>query len=166
VEFYGASDKYTTAGTYDVEVTVAAGAITSARMKLSTEATYRNAAISGNIVTGATTFSDHGDPVNPEHSLQLSVDLSQNGTFTATVNIKQGFAGAMVSALDRMLKASSGTLQLDQKQVDGQIDRLQDQMDRENERLTRTEDRLVAKFARLEKTLSMLQNQMAALGIK
>ena len=165
IEFYGASDKYTTAGTYGVEVTVAGGAITGARMKLSTEATYRDATISGNIITGISTFSEQGDPENPEHGLQLSVDLSQNGTFTAAVNVKQGFAGAMVDSLDRMLRASSGSLQLDQEQIEDQIERLQDQMDREERRLTRIQDRLVAKFARLEKTLAMLQNQMSALGM-
>jgi len=165
IEFYGASERYTTAGTYNVEVTVAGGVITSARMKLSTEAGYRDATISGNIITGVSTFDGHGNPVNPEHGLQLSVDLSQNGTFTAAVNVKQGFAGDMVATLDRMLEATYGSLQLDQEQVDDQIDRIQDQMDREETRLSKIEDRLVAKFARLEKTLAMLQNQMAALGM-
>ena len=165
VEFYGASDKYTTAGSYDVEVTVAGGAITGARMKLSTEDTYRNATISGNIVTGASTFNDNGDPVNPEHGLQLSVDLSQNGTFTATVSVRQGFAGAMAGVLSRVLKAPSGSLELDQEQVNDQIEHLQDQMDMEERRLTDKEARLVARFARLEKTLTLLQNQMAALGM-
>ena len=117
VEFYGASGNYTTASTYDVEVTVAGGVITSARMKLSTEAAYRNATINGNIVTGDSTFDIDGEPVNPENGLQLSVDLSQNGTFTATVRVKQGFAGAMADVLDRVLRATTGTLQLDQDQA-------------------------------------------------
>jgi flagellar hook-associated protein 2 len=165
IEFYGASADYTTAGAYDVEVTVAGGVITSARMRLSTDATYRNATINGNIVTGDSMFDSDGEPVNPENGLQLSVDLSQNGTFTATVRVKQGFAGAMDDMLDRVLKATTGTLQLDQNQADDQIEVLQDRMDTEQQRLTDREARLVAKFARLEKTMALLQNQMAALGV-
>jgi flagellar capping protein FliD len=163
IEFYAASGNYTTAGTYDVQVTVSGGVISSARMKLSSESTYRDAAIAGNIVTGDSTFDDDGEPVNPENGLQLSVDLSQNGTFTATVRVKRGFAGAMVDALEDVLKATSGTLQLDQDNVDDQIEHLQDRIDLEEQRLTDREARLVAKYARLEKTLALLQRQMAAL---
>ncbi len=165
VEFYGASGNYTTAAAYDVQVTVAGGVITSARMKLSTESTYRDATINGNIVTGDSTFDDDGEPINPENGLQLSVDLSQDGTFNATVRVKQGFAGAMADVLDRVLKSTTGTLQLDQDQASDQIKHLQDRIDMEQQRLADREDRLVARFARLEKTLALLQNQMSALGM-
>ncbi len=165
IEFYGASGSYTTADTYDVEVTVVGGAITSARIKLSADATYRDATINGNIVTGDSTFDDDGEPVNPENGLQLSVDLGQDGTFAATVRVKQGFAGAMTDILDRVLKATSGTLQLDENQASDQIEHLQDRIDMEQQRLTDREARLVAKFARLEKTLALLKNQMSALGM-
>jgi len=164
VEFYGASSKYTTAGTYDVEVTVNSGAITGARIKLSSESTYRDATYSGNIVTGESSFDDNGDPVNPENALQLSVDLTQNGVFTATVRVKQGFTGAMEDSLDRMLKATTGTIIIDTEHVKDQIELLQDKIDIEEERLTKREERLVARFARLEKTLAVLQSQMSALG--
>lgn len=165
IEFYGASSNYTTASTYDVEVTVSGGAITSAGMKLSTESTYRSAGIDGNIVTGDTTFDSNGRPVNPENGLQLSVDLSQDGTFTATVRVKQGFTGATEDVLDRILQATTGTLELEQDHVKDRIEHLQDRIDAEEQRLTRREARLVAKYARLEKTLALLQNQMAALGL-
>ena len=165
IGFYGASAKYTTAGAYNVEVTVAGGAITSARIKLATDVTYRNATINGNIVTGDSTFDSDGEPVNPENGLQLSVDLSQDGTFTATVRVKQGFAGAMADVLDRVLKATTGTIQLDQDQADDQIEHLQDRIDLEQQRLTDRQARLVARFARLEKTLALLKNQMSALGM-
>ncbi|MHC4621981.1 MAG: flagellar filament capping protein FliD, partial [Planctomycetota bacterium] len=138
--------------------------ITSAKIKLSTESTYRDATFSGNIVTGNTAFDDNGDPLYPENALQLSVDLSQNGTFTATVRVKQGFAGAIEDVLDRMLKATTGSIQIDQEHVDDQIEYLQDRIDDEEDRLTRTEARLVARFARLEKTLALIQHQMQALG--
>jgi flagellar capping protein FliD len=163
IEFYGASSKYTTAGNYDVEVVVNGG-ITSAKIKLSTESTWRNATINGNIVTGNSTFDDNGDPNYPENALQLSIDLSQNGTFTATVRVKQGFAGAIEDTLDNMLKATTGSIYIDKKHLDNQIEIIQEKIELEQNRLDKKEQRLIARFARLEKTLALIQNQMAALG--
>jgi flagellar capping protein FliD len=165
IEFYGASAAYTTAGTYNVEVTVAGGVITSARIKLSSESEYRDADIDGNTVTGDSDFDNNGDPLLPENGLQLSVDLTQEGTFTATVRIQQGFAGAMVDALNRALDTTDGSLQSDRKSMDDQIQHLQDRIDSEQKRLDAREERLVAKYARLERTLALLQNQIAALGL-
>jgi flagellar hook-associated protein 2 len=164
IEFYNASSKYTTAGTYDVEVEVTGGAITSAKIKLSTESTWRDATYSGNIVTGESTFDDNGDPVNPENGLQLSIDLSQNGTFTATVRVKQGFTGAIEDTLDSILKATTGSLAIDQEHVDDQIENIQKRIEFEEYRLEVKEKRLVMRFAQLESTLALLQNQMAAMG--
>jgi len=164
IEFYGASSDYTTAGSYDVEVVVSGGAITSAKVKLSTESTYRNATYSGNIITGNSTFDDNGAPMYPENALQLSVDLSQNGTLTATVRVKQGFAGAIEDALDKMLKVTTGSIQIDQKHVDEQIKYLQERIENEEYRITVREERLIAQFSRLEKNLALIQQQMGALG--
>ncbi len=164
IEFYGASSNYTTAGSYDVEVTISGGAITGARIKLSTESTYRDATFNSNIVTGDSSFDDNGYPMYPENSLQLSVDLSQNGTFTATVWVKQGFAGALEDALNRTLKATTGSLQINQEHVDDTIDNLQQKIESEEYRLSKRETVLVARFARLESTLALLQQQMYALG--
>ncbi len=165
VRFYGASDKYTTASTYNVQVTVSGGAITSARIKLSTDSTWRDATFGGNVVTGNSSFDSNGDPVYSENGLQLSVDLTQNGTFSATVRVKQGFAGAIEDALDRMLKASTGSIDIDQEHIDDTIKNLQDRIADEEYRVSQKEARLVEKFARLEKTLALLQNQLAALGL-
>jgi flagellar capping protein FliD len=165
IGFYSASGNYTAAGTYNVEVTIVGGVITSARIKRGDETAWRNASFQDNIVTGDGTFDDHGDPLYPENGLQLSVDRSQDGTFTATVRIKQGFTGALEDTLDRLLKATTGTLPLDQAQAEDQIKRLQDRIETEQDRLARKEASLVAKFARLEKSLALLQNQMQALGL-
>ena len=165
IEFYDAHSDYTRAGSYDVEVQITGGAITSAKIKLSTESTYRNATYSGNIVTGDSTFDDNGAPVNPEHSLQLSIDLSQNGTFTSTVRVKQGFTGAIEDALDNMLKVTTGSIQIDQKHADKQIEALQDKIEREEDLLTKREERLIARFSRLERNLALIQQQMSSLGL-
>ena len=164
IEFYNASSNYTTAGNYDVEVVVSGGAITSARMKLSTESTWRDATYIGNIVTGDSTFDNNGNPVYPENALQLSIDLSQNNTFTATVRVKQGFAGTIEDVLDNMLKTTTGSVQIDQERVDDQIKEIQKKIELEEYRLTIREERLITRFARLERTLALIQSQMAALG--
>lgn len=164
IKFYGASNSYTTAGTYDVKVIVSGVAITSAKIKLSTESTYRDASVSGNIITGDSSFDDNGNPVYPENGLQLSVDLSRNGTFTATVNVKQGFTGAMEDVLDTALKTTNGSLQINQDRVDDMIDNLEERIESEAYRLSKKEDLLIARFARLESTLALLQQQMYALG--
>lgn len=162
IEFYGASSTYTTAGTYDVQVIVSGGAITSAQIKRSTESTWRNATVSGNIITGDSTFDDYGDPLYPENALQLSVDLSQDGTFETTVRVRQGFAGALEDALDNMLKATTGWIQIDQEHVDEQIEELQEKIELEEYRLEKREARLVAQYANLEKTLTLLERQLAS----
>jgi flagellar capping protein FliD len=164
IQFYSASSDYTTAGTYDVQVTVSGGAITSAGIKLATESTYRDATYSGNIVTGNSSFDEDGDPMYPENGLALSVDLSQNGTFTATVRVKQGFAGALEDALDKMLKVTTGSINIDQEYVSETIKGLQEKIEMEESRLVQKETRLVNRFTRLERTLALLQSQMAALG--
>ena len=165
IEYYNASSNYTTAGTYDVQVTVSGGAITSAKIKLSSESTYRDATFSGNIITGISTFDDNGDSINPENGLQLSIDLSQDGSYSATVRVKQGFTGAMNDSLNRILKTSTGSIQIDQEYVNKQIEALKERIENEEYRLEKREERLVARFARLEKTLTLLQNQMNALGL-
>jgi flagellar capping protein FliD len=164
VEFYGASSDYTEGGTYNVEVTVSGGAITGARIKLDDESTYRDATFAGNIVVGDSTFDDDGEPLYAENGLQLSVDLSQDGVFTATVRVKQGFAGAMQDATDRILKSTTGVLALDQDSVETRIESLEEDIADEETRLSRREERLRAQYARLERALTMLQRQMSALS--
>jgi len=165
IKFYNASSTYTTAGQYDVQVTISGGAITSAKIKLSSESTWRDASYSGNIVTGDSSFDENGDPVYPENGLQLSIDLSTDGTYTATVRVKQGFAGRIKDLLDKMLKATVGSLDIDQDHIQDQIDQLEDKIQDEEDRLDRREQWLVERFARLEKTLSLLQSQLAASGL-
>jgi len=166
VQFYNASDKYTTAGTYDIEVDIDANAITDVRIKLSSESTWRDDATwPNNLVTGNSTFDDYGDPLYPENGLQLTVDLNQpNGTYTATVNVKQGMAGALEDLLDQVLEAD-GRLDISKDILDDKITAMERRIENEENRLTKVETRLVLKFARLEKTLAMMQQQMAAVSV-
>jgi flagellar capping protein FliD len=167
IGFYGASSNYTTAGEYDVQVDFdGSGDVSAARIKLSTGASYRDMTISGNIATGDSTFDDDGNPVYPENSLQLTIPTTgtPSSTISATIRVKQGFTGAMEDLLDKMLKATIGSIQIDQEHVNDQIELLQDRIEDEEYRLTKRETRLVNRFARLEKMLALLQQQMGALG--
>jgi len=169
IKFYSAQSDYTTAGSYRIRVTYdASGDIETASIKLSSEgdSQYRAATISGNVITGEGTFNDNGDPVYPEHSLQLTAPTTgtPSSTIYATVRVKQGFTGAIENALDRMLKTSTGSIQIDQEHVTDIIEQLQDRIETEEDRLADREKRLIARFSRLEKTLALIQSQMAALG--
>jgi len=169
IEFYSASDKFTTAGEYDIEVKIAfveevGNVIESAKIKLSTESTYRNAAWNGNLITGDSTFDDNGRPLYPENALRLSVDLTSTGTFTGSIRVKQGMVGSLEDFLEEILE-NNGRINIAEDILDDQIKQMEDTIEREESRLEDVEARLIAKFARLEKTLSLLQQQFGAAGI-
>ena len=170
IEFYGAHSNYTTAGNYTFKVEYDAfGDIYKAWIKLSTEddSRYREATIIDNVITGDNTFDDNGNPVFPENNLQVTTPTTgtPSSTIYATVRVKQGFTGAMEDALDKMLKSTTGTIQINQEHVDDVIEGLQKKIEAEEYRLTLREKRLVARFARLEKTQAMIQQQMSILGL-
>ena len=167
IGFYSASDKYTTAGQYDVKVTVSGGNVTIAQIRMSGESdlAWRDMTISGNTITGNSTFdSTNGSTLYAENGLQLSIDTSSAGILTAAVNVKQGFAGAIEDALNAVTKNTTGSVDIDNNSVQDEIDSLNDRISEETDRLARKKDRLTAQFARLEATLTMLQSQMGALG--
>lgn len=170
IEFYGAQSSYTSAGDYMVKVEYdAAGDIDKAWIKLASEddSQYREAIISSNIITGDSTFNENGNTLYPENGLQVTAPTTgaPSSTIYATVRVKQGFAGAIEDALDRMLKASSGTIKIDLEHTDDVIKGLNEKIEKEEYRLTLREARLVARFARLEQTLALLQRQMSLLNL-
>ncbi len=166
IPFYSADANYTTAGTYDVEVDISANAITDVRIKLSTESSFRdNSTWATDLVTGMSIFDDDGNPVYPEHGLQFTVDLTQDdGTYTATINVKQGIAGALEELLDEILEAD-GRLDVSKDILNDRITAMERRIELEEARLTKVETRLIARYARLEKTLTMMQQQMAAVSM-
>ncbi len=165
IDFYAASDRYTTAGVYDVEVEVENNQVVSAKIKLASESTWRDAQTwAGNLVTFNSDFDDNGYPLYPENSLQLTVDLSVNDTFTATVRVKQGVAGSLEDLLETILEAD-GRLDISADTLDDKIKQMESTIEREESRLEDVEARLVAKFARLEKTLTLLQQQYSTVNM-
>lgn len=169
VQFYSASDKYTTAGTYHVKVEVDENnQIVSAQIKLSTETEYRDAASwNGSIISFDNSFDDNGDTAYPEHSLQLRADL-QEGTYGTDENpviirVKQGICGALEDTLSDLLE-TDGRFDISTEAVEQKITRMEDKIEKEQARLDRVEERLVQKYARLEKTLTTMQQQMSTVN--
>jgi len=165
IQFYGSSDKYTTAGTYDIEVDIESNAITGVRIRLSGESTWRTAAWPSNLVTGNSDFDDDGDPLYPENGLQFTVDpVQDDGTYTATINVKQGMAGVLEDLLTQVLEVD-GRLDVSNEILDDRITAMARRIENEENRLENVETRLIEKYARLEKTLTMMQEQMAAVNM-
>jgi flagellar hook-associated protein 2 len=166
---YYSSGTYTEGGQYNVKVTVSGGAITEAKIWTSDETesearTVDAENIDGNTVTANSEFDDSGNPLYPENSLTFTVDLTQSGTLEAMLYIQYGFAGEVKDNLDDIL-TYNGRIPVSKKTISDYIDRLNDQIESEQARLEKFEDRLVLKFARLERTLQTINQQMAGLNM-
>jgi flagellar hook-associated protein 2 len=153
--FYQASDLLSTPGTYDVEVDFDAGGnITAARIKLSSESTFRDATMNSSYIVGTAD--------NPESGLWIkAVWDGSSSTQTATVRVTQGIAGATARTLDDVLDSAEGILHNIDKSYGDIVGQLQDRIDREEERLQRLQERLVLKYARLEQLLIEIQGQFS-----
>ncbi len=170
IKFYGAGTA-TDGGTYHVEVTYSAGIIASARVKLSTEdwsdgrdidLTDPNDVIDNGTTTTITIDYGSNNSNYPEHNLQFDTPTNSGTNLSATISVKQGFAGELKDSLANMLK-STGRIPIAIDSSNDSIDRMEDWIEGEEARLEKVEERLVAKFARLERTLSLIQGQMAML---
>jgi flagellar hook-associated protein 2 len=169
VKFYGASSDYTTGGSYRVKVEYdGSGDLSAAYFKLSTESdsAYRAATIDGNVIIGDSTFDDNGDPNYSENGLQVTAPLTgtPGSTVYATIRVKQGFAGAIEDIVNDALKTTTGSIPISIDGVNDQIEYIQDKIEDEEDRLAKKEERLIARFARLERSLTLYQNQFAALS--
>jgi len=166
IGFYSADATYTTAGEYNVQVTVSGGKVTGAKIKTSDESdsAWRDMKISGNTVTGNSTF-DHssGYPVYDENGLQLSINTSKDGTYNATIDVKQGFAGALNDALSAATQTNTGSIDIDSNSLQDEIDSLNDRISEETDRLSQEQDTLTTQFANLEATITQINGQMSEL---
>ncbi len=167
IEFYTASSKYTTAGEYEVQVTVAeqdgANVITSAQIRNSGDSAWRDMEIDGEFVVGNDDFGSNLSPVYPENGLYLKVDLTGTGTFTADVRVKKGMAGTLDATLEDVIK-SGGRLDVAKNNIESQITNLTRRITDEKNRLVKVQTALQQKFARLEKTLNEWQQQLSSLN--
>lgn len=85
-------------GTYDVQVTIAGGEITTAQIKTKAEQNFRNALILGDTIKGLLDREPDGTPLYPENGMELDIDLAQDGVFTAVVTVVNGFKQFLTSA--------------------------------------------------------------------
>ncbi|MCD4831072.1 MAG: flagellar filament capping protein FliD [Anaerohalosphaeraceae bacterium] len=170
VQFYNASDKYTTAGTYHVKVEVDSdNHITSAKIKLSTESEYRDAeSWSDGVIRFNSDTDGNGDPLYAESNLQLKVELSEGVYGTnenpIIINVKQGAAGALEDLLTGVLD-NDGRFETSVDAIEDRITLVENKIEKEQRRLEKVESRLVQKYARLEKMLTILQQQQGALSM-
>lgn len=164
IQYYAASSKYTKAGIYNVEVDINdSHQISDARIKMSNETVFRsNSNWISNLVTGNTDFDKAGNPIYAENGLQFTVDLSKPaGTYSATISVKQGMVNSLDEYIGQLLKTNNG-IDISEKTVDDKITDIKNKMDKEQTRLTNYKKTLVDKYARLEKTLTLLQQQMSS----
>ena len=168
IQFHDSSDKYTTAGVYEVEVDVSAVPdITAVRIKLEGESVWRTEGISwtgdGVITCNSEFTEDTNDPLYPENSLQLKVDLTE-GNYTATIRVKQGIAGILEDLLATAVE-SEGRFDMSDDILDDKIEAMKKRIENEENRLDKVQTRLIEKYARLERILTMIQQQMGAVGM-
>ena len=151
--FYQASGMLTTAGVYDVQADFdGTGTLIAGRMKLSTESTYRDAAVDPPYVVGV--------DGNPEHALYVKAAWDGvSTTQSATVSVKRGIAGSIADMLDDLLDSTDGlihNIDVNYRDIIKQIDV---RIEQEERRIGALKDRLTAKYARLEQLLVELQGQ-------
>ena len=79
------------------------------------------------------------------------------------MTVKQGFAGALDESLDDMLDSVDGRVPISLDAIGDKMSNLDDLIEIEQTRLATSELRLINKFARLERLLSMIQQQMGGL---
>lgn len=177
------SSGYTEAGEYEIEIiTDGSNNIQQVKVKHSSETQWHYQPASswenGNTVTIEGRLNAESDEWYPERDLQLTVDkaaLGASQTYTATIHVQQGFAGALKDRLKDVLDTTStlvndqmvpnGYLAVDTESGKTAMTNLDARIEREEIRLKKKEERLTAKFARLEKTMTILQQQFSALSI-
>ncbi|MHC4721580.1 MAG: flagellar filament capping protein FliD, partial [Planctomycetota bacterium] len=172
IKFYSAGT-HTEGGDYDIRVLgTNGGPITSVEIKTTDETwsearTVDAANIIGNSVTANSDFDGNGNSLYPENSLSFTVDLDQLDPviyMEATIHVQHGFAGDTKDVLDDIL-TYNGRIPVSKKSISDYIDRLNEQIETEQARLEKYEERLVLRFARLERTLQTINQQMAGLSM-
>ncbi len=133
-------------GSYDVEVTVSGGSITSAKID------GHDAVIDGNYIVGKAGY--------PESGLQLLVDTSVDGTYNAEIRLLRGVTKSLNEKIDDLLDSNSGPLNVLIDNYNGIINNIDKKIDREKDRILSVEKRLQNQFAKMEATVSQLNGQM------
>lgn len=160
IKFYQAS-RYTEAGSYDVKVDASG----QAWIKKSNEdwSAARPATIDADgYIVGSMERDASRNPLYPEFGLHLKYEGIPGTEYVASVSIRQGFAGDLFEDVSNMLEIN-GRIPTIKDSIQSQIDAIDLQIVNEESRLERYEERLKAQYARLERTLQTIQQQMSGL---
>ena len=126
-------------GVYEVEVTISGGSITSAKIN------GHDATISGNYIVGNAGY--------PESGLQLLVDTSEDGTFTAEIRLLEGKTKELDKKIDDIIQ-QSGPINIMIDHYNDIIQEIDMEIIREQERLDMFRDRLIKQFTMMEDLLA------------
>lgn len=149
----------TAGGTYDVEVDYnEAGVLSTARIRAQGETaweyfdTYEGSklAIASGALTGLTLSSVNDGTIGAH-------------TQTATLRLRQGFAGAVYDTAETLLDEESGMLPLKKQRFETTYENYTKKIEREQARLDKEETRLRAQYARLEATLAQISGQTSGM---
>jgi flagellar hook-associated protein 2 len=148
----------TAAGTYDVQVNYdASGNITTAQIRPSGDAAWQYMDISGSTLT-MTSGAMAG----------LTLTAAPDGTSgahtqTATVNVKEGFAGQIYDAATAALNPTTGILAGEKQQFQTDYNNYTTEIATEQTRLNTIQATLKTQYANLETTLTQIDSQTAGL---
>jgi len=102
---------------------------------------------------------------NDESGLVVKVNNLTDGTYSHNVNLRLGKSGELVDELATLTNASSGTLNILQKNYVTIADNIQKKIDDENTRIARMAARLKDQYSRLDTLLgkySQMQTQLSS----
>ena len=144
INYFGALPGITRPGMYRVVATVAGGVLTGGTIN------GNPATVDGNTLTGTSG--------NPEYGLAVQVNPT-DGTYTATVRLKQGVNGELSDKLDNLLSASSGPVNILINNYTDIIDNIDNKITLEQNRIDAYRQRLTQQFSQLEAVLAQLNDQ-------
>lgn len=154
IQFAQADDE-TAAGLYDVEVTFAAGVISSARIRLEGGG-WLDATVAGDLVSGP-------DGTDAEGLRLTAVWDGVSATQTAQVRIRRGLTGQAYNQVQAILDSDTGRLPGIRKRISSSIELVDKKIEFQQARLEKMEKTLRDRFARLEQALTQMQALMSSL---
>jgi len=144
-------DGITKAGEYDVSYTIQDGKITSASIGGHAAIFYSNSST----ITGQSGFAEAG--------MVLTVGNLTDGTYSHTVNLRQGKAGELVDRLADLTNADTGPLAILEDNYTTISDNIQEKIDYENKRIATMETRLRDRYSRLDTLLGQYESLQTSL---
>lgn len=141
----------TKAGTYDVSYTVQNGKITSASIGGHAAIFYSNSST----ITGQSGFAEAG--------LVLTVGNLTDGTYSHTVNLRQGKAGELVDRLAELTNADTGPLAILEDNYTTISNNIQSKIDYETKRIATMETRLRDRYSKLDTLLGQYASLQTSL---